>query len=154
MKLSFCLIFVISFFLQGAFQSPFAFAADQKTTSAKKKWARKISFKMSFDGDLQDTFNLTGDLGANLIGESKKPNPVCEPQVLVREALYREKKSIEIWLRLLCTFDAQKKEFKYNRFFIHPEKSINEISLPAQFDKLKKITLKIEDLEIKSNQSK
>jgi hypothetical protein len=120
----------------------------------KKKFGQKISIKMSFSGDLAEAYQFDGNLGDRLKGETENQNSLCKNTTTFRSALYRNQKSIEVWIQLLCTIQGQKSEYNPHRFFIDPLKPDQTVTLPAQSEKLKKISIHITDLEVKANKSK
>ncbi len=115
---------------------------------------QKIKVKMTFSGDLTESYDFDGKLGDRLIGISEKPEPVCENTSTFQIVLYRDKNSLEIWLRLKCTVNGQKIEFRPGRFFIDPLIADQSLLLPSQSEKFKKISIQFSELEIKTYKSK
>jgi hypothetical protein len=144
MKMSF-LFFTIILFLSPVHET--------QAAAKTKTFARKISVKMTFSGDLAEVYQFDGPLASRLLGETEKPNPVCENTSFFREALYNERRSLEVWIDLLCTIEGQKKQFKVHRFFVDLKNFEKAIELAPLSEKFKKISVLLEELVIKGNKS-
>lgn len=125
----------------------------QKINSIKNT-GPTLSLKMNFSGDITESYQFSGVLGAKLTGETEKPDPVCENTSTFQYALFREKKSLEVWLVLKCTIEGQKLEYRPQRFFIDPTLPTQSVEIPSLSLKLKKIMLQIAELKLKTKKLK
>lgn len=109
---------------------------------------------MSLSGDMNNSYQFSGPLGASLKGEPEKPEGACENNSTFNQVIYRKKKSLQIWMSLKCAVAGQSFTFKPQRFFIDLQKPDQIISLPAQSDSFKKIQIQFSDIQIKDSQNK
>ncbi len=111
--------------------------------------AQTISLKMTFEGDLNESYQFSGRLGEYLLGVPEKASSACENKSLFRQVIYREKKSLELWIDLLCTIQGQKVQLKPDRIFVDIKTDPQTTQLAAFTEVAKKIQLRIEDVLIK-----
>lgn len=121
-----------------------------KKSAAKTE---QISVKMKATGDLNGEYIFTGPLGQEILSTSNGNALICEISSLFRKLNYRDQKSIESWMSLICNFEGQKKTFRTHRFylniFLKPGEASQKIKLPMLDKKLKNVQLEFSDLSLK-----
>ena len=142
---------ILQLILQLILFSSYSFAKEVK--KPPRAITQTISLKLSFSGDINETYQFDGRLGERLIGvaeSSEGPGKSkCENKSLFRQVIYREKKALEIWTELVCTIQGQITEAKPHRQFVDIKVEPQVIMLPAFSKELKNIQLKIQDIIIK-----
>lgn len=122
----------------------------------KKKafFVPQISIKMTLSGDMSNTYQFNGALGDFIIGEPENAEGSCENTSSFQKVLYRQKKSIQVWMRLKCTISEQSFSFKPQRFFVELDKPTSTFSLPAQSEKFQKISIQLSEIQLKDSPQK
>ncbi len=123
-------------------------------TKPAKKWPRSfaqiISAHMNLIGDLNESYQFDGLVGDHLTGVPQNPTSSCEAHSTFNSVLYKEKKMLEVWVDLACTIQGQKMNLKPHRFFIENKADLQSINWPVFDEKIKKLTVQIQDLTIKT----
>ena len=93
---------------------------------------------------------MSGPLGGVILGRIKGAETPCQISSLFRKVVYRNQQSIEVWLRLDCTFEGQKSTYKTHRFYLQANQDPQKIKLPMLAKNLKNVQLEFRELSLKS----
>lgn len=115
----------------------------------KTSFSQVVSGRLLVSGDFEGHYSFNGPLGALIKGSPYEGTPPCEVSSLFRSVKYREKKSLEAWLTLECTFEGQKSSYKTHRIFIPLDKPDTKIQLPMLAKNLKNVHLQFQELSLK-----
>ncbi|MBY0553436.1 hypothetical protein K2P97_02835 [bacterium] len=122
-------------------------AANSQTK--KTSFSQLVSGRLLISGDFEGHYSFNGPLGVLIKGSPYEGAPPCEVSTLFRAVKYREKKSLEAWLTLECTFQGQKSTYKTHRIFIPIDKTDTKIQLPMLAKNLKNVHLQFQELSLK-----
>lgn len=125
------------------------FLNDSQAQTKKTSFSQLISGRLLISGDFEGHYSFNGPLGAVIKGSPYEGTPPCEVSSLFRSVKYREKKSLEAWLTLECTFEGQKSSYKTHRIFIPLDKPDTKIQLPMLAKNLKNVHLQFQELSLK-----
>lgn len=120
-----------------------------KSQTKKTSFSQVVSGRLLISGDFEGHYSFNGPLGTLIKGNPYEGTPPCEISSLFRSVKYREKKSLEAWFTLECTFEGQKSSYKTHRIFIPLDKPDTKIQLPMLAKNLKNVHLQFQELSLK-----
>jgi hypothetical protein len=126
--------------------SPFVIA---KTKPSPLQETASIEFSLS--GDLKGQYSLSGPVNTELESESSTPNSQCKFSALVRKVLQKNSISIEMWPKLDCTLEGQKKIFKLHRIYVIVDKENQSHIIKSVDMKIQKIEFNFQSVSLKKN---
>ena len=110
-----------------------------------------VSIDFTLSGDLVEQYSLSGPVNTELESESTAPNSKCKITALVRKVLQNKMTSIELWPKLNCTIDGQKRLFKLHRIYVVIDKENQSHVVKAIDMKLQKIEFKFQTVSLTKN---
>lgn len=128
------------------FSCHFVFA---KTKSSALQETVSIDFTLT--GDLAGQYSLSGPVNSVLESESSLASSQCKISALVRKVLHKNSISVEMWPKLDCLLEGQKKIFKLHRIYVIVDKENQSHVLKSIDMKIQKIEFNFQSVSLKKN---
>lgn len=110
----------------------------------------KISVKMSFSGDLSQTYQFDGVLGEKILGVSDKTPGFCENKSLFKLSNHKKNKFLEAWIELDCIDKGQNKKIILQRILFNLKALPYKANLLSLSEQIKKTQINISEVILKT----
>lgn len=110
-----------------------------------------VSIEFSLSGDLSGQYSLSGPVNSELESDSSTPNSQCKISALVRKVLQKNSISVEMWPKLDCTLEGQKRIFKLHRIYVVVDKENQSHVIKSVDMKIQKVEFNFQSVSLKKN---